>query len=223
MSDPNNTGSESQKATIDLTQYVPKGDYEKAQATSKTETEKLKSELEQAKMSLLDPEYISYLEAKKAKIEQGGKFEAPAGELEKMSPKELLQTAITKAVELVEAKTDSRFRRLEQSMSDTLGFLELQVVEKKHPDFGDYRDEVVKLLGDPKSQLTIEQAYLIAKAAKPAKEGTSEKSEATKKPSGEKPTGSRPAESFQAKDFNNKSDAALDAWDQIVGAGKDTL
>lgn len=222
-----NKAGEAASPAIDLTKYVPKDEVEKAQTASKAEVDKLKSELDQAKMSLLDPELIAAMEDRKAKLDKSKAAVLPEGEIDvdKLTPKQLLNYALQKSVELVETRLDGRFRRSEQALSDVLAVLELKSVEEKYDDFGEYRTRIVELLEDPKSQLTIEQAYKLARSENPeaSKGGEKSKESGGKKPSGEKPTGSAPATEFKPKEFKDKTAASLDAWDQVVGAGKDTL
>ena len=67
MSDPNAAKpGETAPAAIDITKYVPKEDFEKLTTDSKNAVDRLKGELDNAKLSLLDPEYIAYIESKKS-------------------------------------------------------------------------------------------------------------------------------------------------------------
>ena len=219
MSDQNKS-SESSAPAIDLTKYVPKEDFEKTQASLKEELGKMKVERDQAKMSLLDPEYISHLESKRVSAEKSAARIPDGTDLSRLSPQQLLDLAVSKAVEMVEGKVGERFRRNETAISDLLAVAELRAVEDRYKDFNDYRDDVAKLLEDPRSNLTIEQAYKLAK------QNASEKAPAkpeTKKPaSSEKPTGTTPADGFERAKFKSKVDAADAAWD-AVAPGRDTI
>lgn len=217
-----NKPSETAQGAIDTTQYVPKEEFEKVQSASKAEAERLKTELDQAKMSLLDPEYIEYLEAKKSRTAQNTARIPDGTDLSKLSPAQLLDLATSKAVELLETKAGERFRRIETAVSDLLAVAELQQVEGKYKDFNDYRDDVAKILEDSRSNLTIEQAYKLAKQNK-AENEPEEKKAQTKKPApSEKPTGSAPAEGFDRRSFKSKSEAADAAWEQVA-PGRDTI
>ena len=102
MSEPKVTNpSEGDKATPDLTKYVPKDEHEKTLTTVKD----LESKLEEAKLSLLDPDYISFLETKRGKkvekkVEKAVK-EISEDDLDGLSSKDLLALSVEKAVEAV--------------------------------------------------------------------------------------------------------------------------
>lgn len=219
-------GSEGQAPAIDLTKYVPKEELEKAQSASKAETEKLRAELEQAKMSLLDPEYIAHLESRKGRESQPVR-DASAGEIDidSLTPKQLLQVAINQAVQATEERSAKRFSKIESALSDTLALLELRDVESKYKDFADYRNDVAKILEDPKSNLTIEQAYKLVKADRLSQKeaDTKEETPTRRAVTSEKPSNTVPAENMQRRSFKSSRDAADDAWDQVVGSGKDNL
>ncbi len=78
--------------------------------------------------------------------------------------------------------------------------------------------------------MTIDQAYKSAKLDRLVAEGKLdpetkaevEKVIATPKES-EKPGGSVPADTVDKASFKTKDEASDDAWDKVVGAGKDTL
>jgi hypothetical protein len=217
MSDLDNNKAGDGAAAPDLTKYVPKADYEKVSTTVKD----LESKLDDAKMSLLDPEYISFLESKKGKqvehkVNQA--FSFSDDELDKLSSKQLLVVAIERATAAilpeVEKRYEDRLRRSESTLSDVLAIIELQEVEKKYDDFETYRDKTKEILETARVPLTIEQAYLQARGMAPAA--------ASNAPGSEKPSGIVPA-GMAPKTFKNKNDAANDAWDQVMGAGKDSI
>jgi hypothetical protein len=220
------TGSDNQTpAAIDLTKYVPKEDFEKTSASVK----ELESKLDEAKLSLLQPEYLEFMESKRAgkvekKIESSIDKLLDSKDLDKLSPRQVLALSIEKAKEAVEAellpKYQDQMRKMGQSLSDVLAVLELQEVEKKHSDFGEYRDDIRKILETSATPLTIEQAYLLAKAGK----GGSFTPNAPKAPNpSEKPIGGTPPGSMVTKTFKTKQDAGEDAWNSVVGAGKDYI
>jgi len=201
--------SEGGSPAIDLSKYIPKEDHEKALSSTKTEMEKLKQELDDAKLSLLDPEYISYLEQKKSGAERKeAKIEAKLADGDQSKS------------EIAELRRElSQVRQFQQ---DVAAVLELQAVEKKYEDFNDLRDDVKKVLESSSTALTIEQAYLLAKA-KHIGEKSDEDKVKSAKTGREKPGATVPAPSLEPTNFKDKRAAAEDAWDKIVGAGKDTL
>lgn len=205
----------------DMTKYVPKEDYEKLSGSVKD----LETKLEEAKLSLLDPEFIDFRESKKLKSTAKKAADAATDlsdvDLSKLSPKQLLAAAVDRAKEAVMNEIipeyEEKLRAQAQTLSDVLAVLELQEVEKKHSDFGNYKDATRKVLETSSTPLTIEQAYLLAKASNP-------QAAAAAAPAGsERPSGTVPLSSDTTKTFKDKNEAGLDAWDRVVGAGKDYL
>jgi hypothetical protein len=206
-------------AAVDLTKYVPKEDLEKASSSVK----ELEAKLEEAKMSLLDPEYISFLEQKKqAKLEKKlAKTALPTdADLSKLTSAQVLSLSVEKAKEAIMTEIvpqyEEQLRRTQQTLSDVLAVLELQEVEKKYSDFSTYRDDTRKILETSTTPLTIEQAYKLAKA------NTFDGKAPAVSPA-EKPTGSVPGNDMKPTSFKSKYDAAEDAWNRTVGPGKDII
>ncbi len=216
--------SEGTPVTPDLTKYVPKDEHEKTLNTVKD----LESKLEEAKLSLLDPRVIEALTTKKVekKIEKAVK-EVSDDDIDGLSSKQLLELAIEKAKEAILPEVseayDEQLKKMGATLSDVLAILELQEVEKKYKDFDDFRDETRKILETSTTPLTIEQAYRLAKQVneeKPEDDTTKKKKAAS---STEKPSGTVSKGTIEPKDFKDKNAAGEDAWDKVVGAGKDTL
>ena len=204
-------GEGAQTNAIDTTKLVPKEDFEKLSKESKEQVTTLQSELETAKLSLLDPEYIAFRESKKSK--------ALAKEAKSISD-ELKDSNVTgnRVVEL-----EDRINRLSTAVEDLLALQELAVCEKKYSDFNDYRDSVRKTLEDSTTPLTIEQAYLLVKGSTTKTDKTDAEKAAGAKAGSEKPGSGVNAGSTQPTSFKDKKSAADAAWDEVVGAGKDTL
>lgn len=208
MTDPKdnangNKPDEGAPEVIDLTKYVGKEDHEKAISTKDTELSKVKDELDQAKMSLLDADYIEYLESKKDKP-------ADDDDADKAGlPTKTEFDALKKELGMTKS-----------AVQDVLAVIELKNTEEKYPDFKDYKDDVKAILEASKAPLTFEQAYKIAKASKPV----DEKSDDPKKNTDyEKPSGSVPGSDLEKKDYKDTDEASGDAWDKAVGPGKDRL
>jgi predicted Zn-ribbon and HTH transcriptional regulator len=215
MVEANNSGKLNEGAgeAIDLNKYVPKEDAEKALKDKDNAVLSMRKELDEAKMSLLDPDYISFLENKRNATGALNKVTKDIanveGQIDHASKAEL--------TELRQALTNLSARQ-----QDIMAVLELQAVEKKHKDFDEYRDQVVHILETSQTPLTIEQAYKLAKMES-KEEKTDEEKEAAAKSSAEKPSSTVAAGAVQAKSFKTKADALDDAWNSVVGAGKDTL
>lgn len=215
-------GEGKEAAAIDTTKYVPKEDFEKTSATVKD----LESKLDEAKLALLDPSYLEFMESKKAgklekKIESSVDKLLASTDIDKLSNRQLLDLALDKAKEAVANEIlpqyQNQLKSMGQTLSDVLAVLELQEVKGKYADFDVYRADTKKILETSTTPLTIEQAYVLAKAGKDA-------SAPKAGPTGsEKPTGGTPPGSMQPKSFKTKADAAEDAWNSTVGAGKDYI
>jgi len=206
---------------------VPKEEYEKLAGTVKD----LEGKLDEAKLSLLDPDYIDFLETKKgAKVEKAVKKSMEDVDTDKMTSKQILELATERAKEAlldeVMPKYEAALKQQGTTIQDILAYIELGEVEKKFKDFGEYRDDTRKVLETSKTQLTIEQAYKQAKMDRLEKEGklTPKEEKELKAPtSSEKPTSTVPGDTMSKSAFKTAEDAAEDAWDKIVGSGKDTL
>jgi len=169
---------------------------------------KLQEELDQAKLSLLDPKYIAFLETEKG-----------SGKVIKDVSKELKDGKLSP--ERIE-ELETKLNRVSVTMEQVLAVMELKEVEGKYKDFGDYRDDTTKVLETSATPLTIEQAYKIAKQNRKDEKSVEEK-EKDVKASAEKPGSGGPREEDTPKTFKSKYDAADDAWDKVVGKGKDIL
>jgi len=225
MSDEQNKPSEG----VDTSKYVPKDELDKVSSSLK----EMQVKLEETNLKLLDPEYLEFLESKSGKrnantiISNSAKVgDISADEMERLSKRELLNLAIerTKAAILNEVIPEYRdqVKRLAMTQEDILAVLELQNVEKRYTDFSDYRDDVRKLLESSKTPLTIEQAYKMAKFEKLNDQPAPQLSK-TPPPPSEKPGSSPVAEDGAKRAFKTKDDASNDAWNKVVGSGKDYL
>lgn len=229
MSEPTGAKPSEGAAQVDLTKYVPKDEHEKALNTAK----ELETKLEEAKLSLLDPEYISFLESKKgkavAKKVDSALSKISEEDIDKMSSKELLDLAVEKAKETILGEVssvyDDQLKRMGATLSDVLAILELQDVEKRHKDFGDYRDDTRKILETSATPLTIEQAYRLAKQAAIEKDPSkaTAKAKNDSEASSEKPSGTVAKDTMAKTSFKDKVEAGEDAWNRTVGADKDIL
>jgi hypothetical protein len=225
MSDPITKPSET-GATPTPDKFVPKEDYEKLAGSVK----ELESKLDDAKLSLLDPDYIDFLESKKGKqVEKAVKKELTEADTKNMTSQQILDLATDRAKEAlmqeVLPKYEEALKKQGSTIQDILAYIELGECEKKYKDFNDYRDDVRKVLENSQTRLTIEQAYKQAKLDKLDADGklTPKDEKATKPTQSEKPTSTVPGDTLGKGAFKSKAEAAEDAWDRIVGSGKDTL
>jgi hypothetical protein len=212
---------------VDQSKFVPKEEYEKLAGSVKD----LESKLDEAKLSLLDADYIEFLETKRGqRVEKAVKREMSEIDTDKMTSKQILELSTERAKEAlmseVMPKYEEALKRQGNTIQDILAYIELGEAEKKYKDFADYKDDTRKVLETSKTQLTIEQAYKQAKMDRLEKEGKltpEDKKELKTPPPTEKPTSTVPGDTMSKSAFKDKEDAADDAWDRIVGSGKDTL
>jgi hypothetical protein len=206
---------------------VPKEEYEKLAGSVKD----LESKLDEAKLSLLDPDYIEFLESKKGqRVEKAVKKSMDDVDTDNMTSKQILELATERAKEALMNEVMPRYeeaiKKQGTTIQDILAYIELGEVEKKYKDFNTYRDDTRKVLETSKTPLTIEQAYKQAKLDKLDAEGKltpkDEKDLKTPTPS-EKPTSTVPGDTMSKSAFKDPGEAAEDAWNRIVGSGKDNL
>jgi predicted Zn-ribbon and HTH transcriptional regulator len=223
---PSETGEKT--ANVDLNKYVPKEDYERLSGSVKD----LEAKLDEAKLSLLDPDYITFLEGKKGQQANVVAHKAintlTAEDVEGLTSKQILDLAVERAKEAVISELlpryEEKLRKQDATMADVLAVLELQDVKERHQDFESFRDATRKILETSKTPLTIEQAYKQAKyEAFERGELKSEPEKPPKAPPTEKPTGTVPGDTLTTKTFKGKDDASEAAWNEVVGPGKDTL
>jgi len=173
-----------------------------------SEVTKLQDELDNAKLSLLDPEYIAFLETKKGS----------AAIIADASKK--LASGDVSVAELNSMK--AQLNKVSITMEQVLAVMELKEVEGKYKDFQTYRDDTTKVLETSTTPLTIEQAYKIAKQNRKDSKTDKEKEDDINA-GAEKPGGGGPREEEEPKVFKDKKEASDDAWDTVVGKGKDSL
>ena len=219
MSDEAKTfGEQADKGDTTSTQkeeMISKTEYEKI--TSELDSvrkgkEKSEMELQNAKLELLSPEYISYLENKNKQTTSTTK--SPSLDLESMSRTELVSLLRNDLEAVLQEYSKKAIDPLKHSISDLIAREEVRLCEGKYEDFNDYRKDMISLVRNNEG-LSIEDAYKIAKSNHKLEKDKAEK-EAAVRASSEKPGG--PASSTTVnRDFKNKVDAAEDAWKRVVG------
>jgi len=218
----------SETGAVDTEKFVPKEEHEKLA----NEKKELESKLDEAKLSLLDPDYIDFLESKKGarvekKIEKA--MDLSDKDIEKLSSKQILELATERAKEAIMSEVDAKYaevvRRQGVTLHEVLSYIEVGECEKKYKDFDTYRDATRKVLENSRTQITIEQAYKQAKYDTLEKDGklTPKEEKELKTPASEKPTSTVPGDTMSKSSFKNAGEAAEDAWDRVMGSGKDTL
>jgi hypothetical protein len=215
LGDQANTGD-------DKVEMVAKTDLDKVStelATSRKELSKVEKELQNAKLELLSPEYVAYLEGKNEGAKTKPKATDSGVNLEDLSRKELVDLL---GKELAGALDDFRKQHIDPvrtSVQDLIAREEVRICEKRYDDFNDFRKDMIEIVKKNDS-IGIDEAYKIAKANRKLEKDKAEK-EAAIKASSEKPGG--PAGSTTTKtDFKDKKAAGEDAWSKVVGE-KETL
>lgn len=205
MPDPNvPTPNASQPET------VPKSDFERV----KNQADESARNLDVLRSQLTDPDYIAYRESKNAPKPAAPATHTPLN-LNNMTL-EQLQGLIAEGVSLsVKQIVSPLYARLDNVAAQQ----ELDLVARKYEDFDTYRDQTANILKNTPNELTIEQAYLMAKASTPAApaEGTPATPAAPKTPAGnERPSSNVPVDGDSLKKFKNPQEAGNAAWQSIA-------
>lgn len=194
--------NEGEKQAKDLSNYIPKTDFEKVTKEKDSTIANLSSSLRDSQEKLTSPEYIEFLESRSKTRDV------------KVTKEDLKGAQMPdKVIELIEGLQttfNQRFSSVETFNANVAAWIEAQEVSSKYKDFDEYRDQVAALLEKPGVNLTIEQAYKIVKSDKtPA-------SEETPKPSGERPGGRLPQNDTTVRKFKTSDDAGQAAWDEVA-------
>jgi len=180
--------------------------------THKKGKDSLEKELENAKMELLSPDYLNYIESKQSKGKKSD-IDNP-DEIEGMTNTQLINYLSEKLSEAFDSFTKDNIAPLKNSVADLVAREEVRMCEAKYKDFNEYRPDMIKLVNSNEN-LRIEEAYKIAKSNRKI-EKEREEAEREAKATAEKPGG--PAgRTTVPKDFKSKNDAANDAWEQVMG------
>lgn len=181
----------------------------------------LAKNLESMKGQLLDTEYLNYLADKKAK------GNAPAQQTIPNNGNVAVGTlTLAQLQQFINTQLGQGFQEVMKPVYGKLNEIgarqELDDVRSKYADFGDYQQKVVAILeGVPNTELSIEQAYLIAKAnaANEAEAAANEQTPPAEKSSGnggnEKPGGTVPLAGESAQRHKDSASAAAAAWQEV--------
>lgn len=180
---------------------ISKADFDKAVGEKDTALTDVRTQLNEAQLKLVDPAYVEFMEARKASNEKPIIDDKTAKE----------QGIPESAIKIINDQGSS-IKQLQTAVQQIGALLELSDVEKKYADFGNYRDDVQKILETSGSNLTIDQAYVQAKAAAPDK---SKGSDETPTPKGsEKPGGFVPKDDSK-KHYTDADEAGNAAWAEV--------
>lgn len=166
---------------MDETKYATKEDVAKISDA----VEKLRKDLEEIKWTVSLFDRLESLGTKddKAKSHKGEsndiiidnrirlslRVPPPVGvDFNNLTPLQFLTLAVDNAKAAVAEDVlpvyKQKIDEINRAVSDILALLELQDLEKKYPDFEEYREATKNILETSTAPLTIEQAYLQAKA-----------------------------------------------------------
>jgi hypothetical protein len=176
MSDP--------QAAIDLTNYIPKADYEKAISEKDTTVSTLRDQISKIQAELLSPEYVEYKSKGKQQSQQ--------------------QTQPTTQ------PNDQRFNELAEQLQLLKLNLEWRDTATKYPDLNDYKDKIDKYYQKTgNANATYEEVYKLVKLAEEeSKTPPKKEAEAPKKPfATEKPGASVPFEAVEKKNPKTTEEA----------------
>ena len=188
---------------------------------SKQEHEKnvgdLKQQLEDLKLEIVTPEYIQFLEGKKAPAPE--KKEAPGKEDEVdftgWTPKQIAKYASEEASKAAKAETE-RLRSEFSTTSQASIKKEIETFARATPDFEKYRPLMQGLSTLAKNKdLSLSELYKLAKEHAKSFGATEDDKDKGRRAGGERPGGSTPS---VKKDVKYSADsAAEEAWGEIVG------
>lgn len=181
----------------DLTNYVPKGEYDKAIKDAEAKVAGLKKDLDTTKLELLDPDYLEWRETKQTK---------PAQKVLAQQSKEGDRVAA------LESKIEqlSESLNVTRQVAERLYFdKELENTRRDYPDFDEYKEDVEKILTASKAPVTYKQAYLMAKDTRARAQNTDKETPKQTKepPKTEKPSNTVQAKVLEKKDYKTVAEA----------------
>lgn len=211
--------SEEVKKEIDLTNYVPKEQFVQAQQ----QNAEASKNLEALKNQLLDKDYLEFLESKRAPAKG-----APAATLQSVDLKNLDMQGLVKLIqehtlETVTKAVGPQLQKITGAITDVQAVIELDQARQKYEDFDKYSKEISSILEHSQNELTIAQAYLMAKAQAPAENKEEKK---TPPKFSERPGSTVPLDGDTIKTFKNSTEAATSAWNTVAakhGLSGDTI
>lgn len=147
---------------IDLTNYVPKSDYDKLQA----ETSETKKGLASLKDQLLDKDYLEFLESRKNPQSMQTQKPITQADIRNMDTASLVKLVNDTVLATMNQALTPVFQAVNTRLTNMEAGQEVNKVAGDYEDFNDYRDDVAAILEKAPNDITIEQAYLMAKASR---------------------------------------------------------
>ena len=184
----------------------------------------LTKSLDQLKGQLLDTDYLSYLEAKKAQANMPAPQQGAPNVNASIANLTLGQLQQVIAAQLNQGLSEWG-KPIYERLNAVSAAQEVEAIRGKYGDFDDFRDKTVAILeSTPNTELNIEQAYLIAKAnwvneqgtQNQGNEGNQGNSQQQQAPQGgEKPGGTVPLPGETAQRFKDPQSAGQAAWAEV--------
>ena len=188
--DPSAPAANTPEATIS------KEEHTKAISDQQSAIDLLKTDLDKVNSQLLSPEYLQYLDTKKA---ADIRAKDPA-------PKE------GESTDLAQLRADmASLRETVQTQQQTLANVyytqELKDTRAKFTDFGDYEESINDFLRNAKKDYTYEEAYHLVRAADGAKSPAASTTDRKSGFASEKPTTTVPEKSLERKDYSTEAES----------------
>lgn len=204
-------------AAIDLNNYVPKSDFERLQTQAADATKGL----ETLKNQLLDKDYLDFLEAKRSGNNRPSGLQAGTPNLENVDLKNLDMKGLVQLIQqhslaVVTQAVGPQLQKLTGAITDVQAVLELDQARQKYEDFDDFSKDVTAILEHANNDLTIEQAYLMARAQKPPAAPDAGKPPAKAPGQSERPGSVVPLEGETVKTFKSPEAASQAALSEVM-------
>lgn len=187
--------------------YIPKEQYEK-------EKGELQQQLEDLKLEIVTPEYIAFLEGKRAPA-PAPKAESEKVDFSKMTPDQIYAKAVADSKAATQAEIDRVRTEFTSSSKESIK-KEIDAFARSTPDFEKYRPLMRGLSDLPKNKdLTLQELYNLAKEHAKGFGPTEDEKGKSRRAGGERPGGSSPSVVKDKK--YTASEASEEAWEEVVG------
>lgn len=154
--------TEESTSSIDLNNYIPKSEYEKLQA----ETAETRKGLESLKSQLLDKDYLDFLDSKRHASPSANTQGVTTADIRNMDTASLVKLVNDTVLATMNNALTPVFQAVNTRLTNMEAGQEASNVAATYDDFVDYRDDVAAILEKSPNDITIEQAYLMAKATR---------------------------------------------------------
>jgi len=206
------------ETTVVQPETVPKTEFERVQ----NEARESNQGLDALKSQLLSQDYLDYLESKKVPVTKAATTDLSKVQVSQLSLAELTAYIDQRTQAVANEVNKPHLTRI----SNVEAKIELAEVKEKYADFKDLQPKVVDILQNSSNDLTIEQAYLLAKAQAPAPAEKKEQAATPAAKPNERPGGTLPVAGDTLNKFKDSSSAGNAAWAAVAakhGISGDTI